>query len=610
MAMNKNIIPEKKSLVDNIKSVRLYIIIIGLFTLILYGNTIPNDYSFDDIYVTNNKDIVKGFSIIPELFTSLYANMYEDGKPLTFGYRPIVKISFALEYGFFGANPHISHIINLLLYALTCILIFNILRKLFKNYHIFFPFIITLLFIAHPSHTEIVSSLKNRDELLSFLGAIATLYLFIRYFETGKIYLGIIGLIVFLLAFLSKPTVSVFIPIYPLVLYFFTKPKTGQVLFFILGILVIAYLANFMPRLYLPKTERPVQFIENPLYYIDNFWIKAATGMTILLFYLKMLIFPHPLVFYYGYDTIPVADWGNVWVYVSVLIHLGLFVYAISKLKEKHILSFGILIYLASVATFSNVFKLAMGIVADRFMYYPSLGFVIILAWILFRIFKIDPKAEYISGKNLNKLIVLLLLILIPYSGKTIVRNSQWKDQVTLLKSDIDHLEKSAKANFIYSGTMKGEVMRMINEKKTPKNEIRATIDDILFHLDRALDIYPDYYQAYDLRGSIFITFYTEYDRSISDFSKAIEIKPNYIPAFYGLGYCYMMKENLPEAIKNYEKTIELDPDHIQAYVDLSKIYRKLGNIEKSESYVKQAAELRSKFDEEFEYGKRKRQRR
>ena len=237
---------------------------------------IGNDYSFDDIYVTNNREVKQGLSVIPKLFVSLYANMYEDGKPLTFGYRPVVKTTFVLEYSLFGNNPHASHFINILIYALTCLLLFLALQKLFKDYHYLFPLVVTLLFMAHPSHTEVVSSLKNRDELLSFLGAIGSLYLFLLYVDKGKTGYGFLGLFVFLLAFLSKPTVSVFLPLFPVVLYFFTKPKTGQVLFILLGSIVVLYLATSVPRLYLPKPDRPVQFIENPLFFEESLWIKIS----------------------------------------------------------------------------------------------------------------------------------------------------------------------------------------------------------------------------------------------------------------------------------------------------------------------------------------------
>lgn len=600
--MGKKASGGKKQVVENPaekmkKKNRWFIGIIVAFAFVLYGNTIGNDYSFDDIYVTNNRDIQQGISIIPKLFISLYANMYEDGKPLTFGYRPIVKTTFALEYSAFGPNPHISHFINILLYAFTCLLLFLILKRLFKDYHYLFPLVVTLLFMAHPSHTEVVSSLKNRDELLSFLGAIGSLYLFLLYIEKEKLYLGYIGLFIFLLAYLSKPTVTVFLPIYPVILYFFTKPKTGQVLFVILGVLVVIYLANFMPRLFLPRPNRPIQFIENPLSFEDSFWVKAATGLTILLFYLKMLIYPHPLRFYYGFDTIPIVDWGNPWVYVSLLIHIALLGLAIWKIKEKHILSFGILLYLIAIATFSNVFKQAMGIVADRFMYFPSLGFSIVIAYLLYKIFKQEPNSKSILPTSITKVFVLLIIILIPYTARTIVRNNDWKDQATLLKHDIQYLETSAKANFIYAGTMKGELMRSIRELGPNDPRHRKSVDDILTHLGLAISTYPNYYQAYEMRGTIYITFFKEYDKAIADFDKSLELKPRYIPAFFGLGFCYQQKKEFDKAIYNFEKTIEYDSDHLQAHKSLFKVYQEMGNVEKANYWGKKTEDLKIVLD-------------
>ena len=582
--------------VNSSKQFLIHIGIIIVLTFILYGNTLKNNYSFDDIYVTNNKDVRKGISVIPELFVSLYANMWEDGKPLTFGYRPVVKSTFAIEYSVFGLNPGLSHLINLLLYIFTCIILFIVLKRLMIGYHVLFPLVITLIFLAHPAHTEIVSSLKNRDELLSFLGAFGTLYLFLKYFDKGKLYFALIGFVVFILAYLSKPTVTVFIPLYALILYFFTKPKTGRVLLFLLGLLVLAYLVNFIPRLYLPKVQRPVQFIENPLFYEGSFWIKASTGMYIILFYLKLLIYPHPLVFYYGFDTIPIVGWGNIWVILSFILHLGLFAFAIWKIREKHILSFGILFYLASIGVFANIIKLPMGIVADRFMYIPSLGFSIIIAYLFFYIFKINPKSLTISKSGTFKIFAILIMLLIPYSAKTITRNNDWKDQPTLLKNDIKYLKKSAKANLIYSGTMKGEIMRAIKRKDKDKRKLKRQIDDVVEHLDLAISIYPEYYQAYEMKGSIYITFFKKYEIAIKNFNKALSIKPNHIPSLYGLAYCYSQNGQTDLAIKNYNKTIKFDPDNIQAHKGLYKLYKEIGDIEKATYYGKKTKEITKKL--------------
>lgn len=579
------------------------IAIIAVFTFILYGNTIPNDYSFDDIYVTNNREVQDGFSAIPKLFVSLYGNMMEDGKPLKFGYRPIVKTSFAIEYGFFGRNPHISHFLNILFYLLTLFLLFKILQKLLRNYHYLLPLIITLLFAAHPAHTEVVSSLKNRDELFSFLGGIGTLYLFLLYFKNSKLKYAFAGLLVFIIGFLSKPTITTFIPLYPIVLYFFLKPKTGKVLFFLLGIAVVAYLANVVPRLYLDRPYRPVQFIENPLFY-EDFWTKAATGMTIIWFYFTKLIFPHPLSVYYGFNMVPVVHWDEWKVWVSLIVHLALFVIALFQLKDKKLLGFGLLVYLISVGVFSNIFKIAMGIIADRFMYIPSLGFVIVLAWAIYKLAKTRPEDRNLQSKQINRIILMLVIVLIPYSGKTIIRNSQWDNQVTLLKADIDHLQNSAKTNFIYAGTMKGEIQKAMKAGITMNPKIMAGVQDIEYRLKLATDLYPDYYQAWDLWGSVYMSITKEYTKAIPYFEKAMEIKPDYIPGFVNRGLSYKKLGQINNAIADFKKAIELDPENLQANGNLYAIYKDLGEYDKAAFYGQKAKDASEKM--KAKYGRKK----
>ena len=87
----------------------------------LYGNTIPNEFSMDDELVTlDHKIVSKGFSGIPEIFTSRYVQNDQQ----SYEYRPIVQVTFAIEHQFTGGNPHFSHFINIVLYALTGVLLF------------------------------------------------------------------------------------------------------------------------------------------------------------------------------------------------------------------------------------------------------------------------------------------------------------------------------------------------------------------------------------------------------------------------------------------------------------------------------------------------------
>ena len=134
---------------------------IFLLGVLIYFNSVFNGYNLDDELVAQNHRLTSnGISAIPEIFRSPY---YEDKAGYKYEYRPMVLMSFAIEYSLFGDNPHISHLINLLLYALTCLLLFKVLKKLLDGFNPIFPFIITLLLTAHPIHTEVVASIKNRE---------------------------------------------------------------------------------------------------------------------------------------------------------------------------------------------------------------------------------------------------------------------------------------------------------------------------------------------------------------------------------------------------------------------------------------------------------------
>jgi hypothetical protein len=74
-------------------------LIIFVFAFLLYGNTIQNNYSIDDTYVTqNNPRVEKGIAGIPEILTSRYVD--EEGN--SFGYRPVAVITFAIEQNYGG----------------------------------------------------------------------------------------------------------------------------------------------------------------------------------------------------------------------------------------------------------------------------------------------------------------------------------------------------------------------------------------------------------------------------------------------------------------------------------------------------------------------------
>src|ERR1700747_3576458 len=163
---------KKTTLIDSQKAIshyKYYLLLITIVVLV-FSNSISNNYNMDDNLVTQHHPFTsnKGISTIINIFSSPY---YKDDMGNSYGYRPIVLLSFFLEHFFLGESPIISHLFNLLFYALTVVLLFKLLVTLFGEKALFLAFLSTLFFAVHPIHTEVVASIKNRDEILAFLFA-------------------------------------------------------------------------------------------------------------------------------------------------------------------------------------------------------------------------------------------------------------------------------------------------------------------------------------------------------------------------------------------------------------------------------------------------------
>ncbi len=563
-------------------------LILVLFAFIIYGNCIRNGYSLDDVIVTvvhsnNNTRIEKGISGIPALFSSRYF----DAKQQNYGYRPLSLSTFAIEYQFFKKDPHISHLINLLIYALTCVLLFFILSNLFSGYLNILPLLITLLFIAHPLHTEVVDSIKNRDELMVFLFGLSSLYFALKYFDNKKIAYVLLSVLFLWFAYLSKETAIIFLPIIPVTIYFFKPVKLSRISFAII-ILIIAYVLFVVVRRILLQSAspiiRPFIFTENPLYYVRPFMHRFIPALYIIWYYLKLFIIPYPLSCYYGYDTIPIANLGNPFVWISFLIYLGLAVYALLNLKKKDILSFGILIYLIGILPFSNLYKPAPGIVAERFAYTASLGFCIIVAIILLRIFKIPFQAKTIIRKFKPQFIIVIVAILGLYSVLTISRNNDWKDVSTLYRRDVEHFDKSYNLHYLLVTNITSQINSTAPGQLRDKllNELREHQLKIAEIVSKDIAKYPKDYISRNNLASIYVNYTDEQEEARKLLRQAIAVKPDYSEAYYNIAYSYEKSNNIDSAIYFYNKTLDMESSFVNIYLKLPDLYTGKGEYSKA----------------------------
>jgi Flp pilus assembly protein TadD len=598
----------------NNKTLRLvFVLLIIIFTFILYGNTINNLYSLDDYIIKgNNSSLLKdGISSIGEIFTTTYTSVNTDGgvgePEVTYGYRPIVRTVYALEYSLlkiFGFDPmqnpraaaKAGHIVNILIYLALVLVLFRVLQRIFKNYSIWFPFVIILLFMAHPVHTEVVASLKNRDEMLSMLFSLFTMLLLFKYYDKKKIIYLLIGLFCYVLAFLSKPTALAFLLIYPLTFYFFTDMKLKKIGIVFGWLLLMVVIGGIMPFWFLEQS-RNLSMVDNPLSFTDNIWYFVGTGMYGLGYYVRLLVFPHPLLYYYGYDVIPMVNLSNGWVILSIIFYVGIFIIALRKFKEKHVISYAILFYLISIAMFSNIFKPVPGIIGERFLLIPSLGFAMIITWLIFKLFKAEPQAQHNKASRIFFVMVLTVLILAPYTYKTIQRNTHWFTGQSLYKQDMPFLENSVKAHDLMGTSIMKKVELELSKQVNVAKFLMPDIQKALNHYKRAVEIWPGHASSYRNMAMIYnhprimehlvakgdTAMAIEWkNNAISNFKKAIELNPEDGKALFNLGLAYESVGTVDSAIYYYEECIRQKPDIINPRSRLADLYFSIGNSSKA----------------------------
>ncbi|MCK9256302.1 MAG: hypothetical protein M0Q45_03110 [Bacteroidales bacterium] len=736
--MNKK--NQKQSNRRGIRHFKEYIVLIA-FSFLLYGMSINNYFNIDDDYVFENHQLVqKGLKGIPEIFKTRYNTKDEQ----YFGYRPLTIAIFAIEYQFFGNNPHSAHFFNILYYAIACALLFSLLKLIFKekypNNYTFISFLIVLIFTTHAIHSEVVLSLKNREEILALIfGLIASIFA-INYFQNKKIYQLLLSVLALVLAFLAKESAIVFMILIPLTIIFyktnikilpnykFTTPKfspnkkqnkfiislffififlflllspefkigfgktinlhntyinineyivwlvffilylyllyirnktnfpvrlnprnislwiinlfviafliitksniaglllfiiplltlrikekeaktsyklkifdniSKRIVFSIFAFIIIAgavlFITYYIPKKSLPEVNAPVFKWQNPIFgFGANIFDKVALALYSLIYYFKLLLIPYPLRFYYGYKMIPIVNIANPIVLLSLLINVLLLIWALKNFNKRKDFAYGYLFLFISIFPMANTFFPLTGIIAERLIFTPSLGFAIIIGFLIFKISKIKLDLK-LSKANKNLVFAIALIFILPNSIISINRNKDWKDRKTLFEHDIKYLENSAKANTLYGNILIGEVYSAIKNNQAITG-FNKQIKEAEKHFNKSIEIDSSYSNPWHNLAYMNMVIYKNFELAEEQFTKCIEADST-------IAAVYLNRGTVNYHLKNYEQSIQDLEDYInkyhnykdkewdKAYLFMAKSYFELKDTVKcNENYVK-----------------------
>jgi len=567
-------------------------IVIFAFAFILYANTLGHQYALDDkMMYWKNEFVQKGASGIKDILTydSMVGMFGKDTKELEGGrYRPLSLVTFALEVEFFGTEttdvsakepfigcPGVSHFFNIILYCISLLLLFKVLTKLFRDYkpkfwYLGMPFLATMLFAAHPLHTEIVANIKGRDEILAFLFSIAALNSILNYIDKNN-KLELVNAFVFIfLGSMAKEITITFLAVVPISIYFFRKEKLSKYLVSLIPLVLGAVLYLIIRDAVIGDQAaiKATELMNNP-FLNATIGQRYATVVLTLLIYLKLLVFPHPLTWdYYPYH-IPIVDWSDWRVITGLILYMALAAIAIYGIRKKSIYSFGILIYAATLSITSNIFFNIGAFMSERFVYASLLGLCVIIAYLISE--KLPMKIVHLQ-KYRKTALAIVIVVLVAFSVKTISRNVVWENNQTLFAHDINISTNSAKGNSTYAS----ELYKLSEDAEIAGDTAlrnKYMLESIPY-FEKAIEIYPEYSEALIRLGNIHYKLNGDYKKMFEYYIRSLKTSP--LNADIWANTLGVLIYNVNDAA--YEKYIwtefiKYSPEHYQSYLQLGNLY-------------------------------------
>lgn len=454
-------------------------LIVGFVGFCLYMQTFSYGYVLDDkLFITQNEYVQRGIIALPEL-VSKHSMAGSTGEFNQGRYRPVPLVMFALEWQIAPNNPRLSHIMNVVLYACTAaVLVIVLLMVCGKQYHTQM-ILSSLLWVAHPTHTEVVANIKSRDILLGVLFSLLSLWFLLRYVQGNQRWYEIVfGACMTALAMLSQESSLLFVGFLPLCLYFFSTLSLRKILVIVLPFSVAAFLCLMLRAVVVgePDTQWLALLVNNP--YTGISWIEALpTKIAVLGRYLVLTLFPHTLVHDYGYNQIPLFSFGNWQVIFSLLLYGGIAIFSLITFKRRNFISFCGLAYCLFLAIASNIFLYYGMPMSDRMLYSAALPAMMAIIYLLFMV-----------QRRLGFLVFGLIFCL--FIMRTVTRNPDWESDFTLNRADIQQSPNCLRMRVNYATLLMDEANKRLGDSA----RVQRLTSEALSHLHAALAIHSIQY--------------------------------------------------------------------------------------------------------------------
>ena len=354
-------------------------------------------------------------------------------------YRPLTTLSYLLNYAVLGNAERAAgyHAANLLLHALNVLLAYGLARRFLPG--LWQPAAVAGLWAVHPALTESVTNIIGRADLLAGASVLGGFWLYLKSAEAAGSRRA-----AWLVSLAAATTVGVFskesavaiLGVAALYELIFRRPRERS--------LLPAYAALLLPilamwwwrsRVLAASPRAVLAFTDNPVA-AAGFWQAKLTALAVLGRYVWLMLWPQRLSSDYSFAQIPLgqgslADWA-AWLTFAVTLAAAVVLYRRSRAG-----SFFILFALINLAPVANLLFPIGTIMADRFLYLPALGACACVVMAAYALLRSPARA---TG--------LLALIAFACAARTVARNADWHDDVSLASADVEVSPRSFKTHY------------------------------------------------------------------------------------------------------------------------------------------------------------------
>ncbi|MGA3284787.1 MAG: tetratricopeptide repeat protein [Verrucomicrobiota bacterium] len=550
-------------------------LLLGIAVFWTFFPAINNDFvNYDDFaYVTENTHVQPGLTWegIKWAFRSSTAS----------NWHPLTWVSHMMDCQLYGLHPWGHHLTNVLLHTTNTLLLFVVLSRMTGA--TWRSLWVAGLFGLHPLHVQSVAWIAERKDVLSTLFWMLTLLCYAktvtsdqpspRFGMAGKwpvtrtettpapirshvtchpSLFYWLALMFFAMGLMSKPMlvtlpgVLLLLDCWPLERW---KHKSiGKLLVEKIPFVLLSVLASVV-TIMVQRSGGAVTPFERL-----SFSLRLENALVSYGRYLGKLFWPENIAVLYPYPR----EWPAWVVLWSSLMLLGISILVVVLRKQRSYLPVGWFWFVGTLVPVIGLVQVGEQSMADRYMYVPMIGVLILVAWGL---------PELIGRWRYGMVVLSAMAIASAVLCLFITRQQigYWKDSETLFRREIAVAGDTRTAHYKLGAALsrKGE------------------LDEATRQFQETLKLEPDnFYALYSL--GVISSSKGQLDEAIQFFQEALKLKPDYADAHYSLGIALGKKGRLDEAIGQYQEILRLNPDYFGVHNNLGVAFARKGQLDEA----------------------------